>query len=135
MRTLFERELHLSPEQKIKAHIAFALSKVDALQPILEAGSPLRRPSQHPGVLDLTDVQAVNTDIRDYLATWIHDSFVIGIKHNFASYNFFGISSFGEQPDKDKKLRMISPLRVEDPFLWILYKIGFIECSSGKRGR
>lgn len=135
LRTLFERELSLTPEQKVKVHIAFALSKVDALKPILEPGSSLKRPSQHLGSLDLDDVQTVNAEIDSYLTTWIHDAFMNGIRHNFASYKFFGVSSFGDQPDAQQRLRMISPLRVEDPFLWILYKLRFIDGSDGKRGR
>lgn len=138
LRTLFERELHLTPRQKVPVHIAFALSKVDALKPIIEAGSPLRRPSQHLGALNLTDVQSVDTDISNYLATWIHPAFMNRIRHDFASYSFFGVSALGEQPverNGEKRLRMITPLRVEDPFLWILHKIGFIEGNNGKRGR
>lgn len=137
LRMLFEQELRLAPQQKVKVHIAFALSKVDALMPLLDSGSALKRPSRHPGWLDLRDVAWVNTEIENYLVSWIHDAFMNGIRHNFASYTFFGVSAFGDQPDASNlRLRgTISPLRVEDPFLWILYKLGFIQSNNGRRGR
>lgn len=131
LRDLFERQQHLHPTQKVKVPVAFTLSKVDTLLPILDPGATLQRPSNHPAWLDLYDVQSVHTDISHYLTEWINPSFLIGVDNGFAIYNFFGVSSLGEQPDANDRLTTVSPLRVEDPFLWLLYKLGLIK---GKKG-
>jgi hypothetical protein len=132
LRDLFEHEYKLHATQKVKTLIAFTLSKVDTLVPLLEPGSELQRPSQHFGYLDLDDVQSVSTEIANYLASWINPTFCEIINDNFADYSFFGVSSLGAQPDVNNRLSTISPLRVEDPFLWILHKMDLIK---GKKRR
>src|SRR5205085_11824558 len=118
---------HLRPRQKVKVPIAFTLSKVDTLIPILDPGSALQRPGDHPGHLDLEEVQSVSTEIANYLAEWINPAFLASIRNGFACYNYFGVSSLGEQPDANNRLSTVSPLRVEDPFLWLLYKLDLIK--------
>ena len=132
LRDLFERENKLRATQKVKIPLAFTLSKIDTLRPLLEPGSPLLLPGDHRGgYLDLDDVQSVSTEIANYMADWINPSFCNIINTGFASYNYFGVSSLGEQPDNDH-LSRVSPLRVEDPFLWLLYKLDLIK---GKKRR
>lgn len=132
LRDLFEQQQHLRPEQKITVPVAFTLSKVDTLTPLLDPQSDLLSPGNHTGRLDLDDIQSVSTEIANYLKEWINLSFLTGIRNGFASYSFFGVSSLGEQPDTNGHLSTVSPFRVEDPLLWSLYKLGLI---SGKRGR
>lgn len=132
LRELFERRLNIPPSKKIKTPIAFTLSKVDTLRSIVAPDSALLRHSEHFGELDLDDVQSVSTEIGSYLKTWINLNFYEEIHLKFAHYRYFGISSLGEQPDAQNRLSSINPLRVEDPFLWILYQLGLIK---GKKGR
>ena len=127
LRDLFERQQRLHPTQKVKVPIAFTLSKVDALRPILDPGSALQRASSHQGALDLYEVQSVNTEISHYLSEWINPAFMIGVENGFATYNFFGVSSLGDQPDANGHLTTVSPMRVEEPLLWLLYKLGLIK--------
>ena len=131
LRRLFERQQGLPPTQKVKVPVAFTLSKIDTLLPILDASSALQRPANHPGWLDLDDVRSVNTEISSFLSEWINPSFMIGVRNGFACYNFFGISSLGEQPDASNRLSVVSPLRVEDPFLWLLHRLGLIKGRKG----
>ena len=131
LRDLFEREQELKATQKVKIPIAFTLSKVDTLFPLVDAGAALRRPSEHFGRLDLDDMQSINTEIANYMSEWIGPNFGSIVSTGFSNYNFFGVSSLGEQPDANNRLSTVSPLRVEDPFLWILYKLNLL---SGKKG-
>jgi GTPase SAR1 family protein len=127
LQDLFEREQALRATQKVKTPIAFTLSKIDMLFPLLEPGSEFHHAGAHYGYLDLDDVQSVHTEIANYLSLWINTNFR-GIIHNgFACYNYFGVSSLGEQPDTNNQVSAVSPLRVEDPFLWILYRLGFVK--------
>ena len=132
LRDLFEREYHLRATQKVKTPLAFTLSKVDTLAPLLEPGSELLHPGNHFSQLDLDDVQSVSTEIGNYLSEWINPNFCSVIDKNFAYYRYFGVSSLGEQPDAHNRLSTVSPLRVEDPFLWMLYKLNLIK---GKKRR
>lgn len=132
LRDLFERQYNLPATKKITVPVAFTLSKADTLLSIIEPGSALQRPSEHFGILDLADVQSMSTEIANYLRTWINPNFCNMIDHNFARYRYFGVSSLGGQPDANNRLVKVDPLRVEDPFLWILYELDLIK---GKKGR
>jgi len=132
LRDLFEREYNLRAVEKIKVPIAFTLSKIDTLVPILEPGSELQRPAEHFGHLDLDDVQSVSTEVENYMAEWISPNFCNLVSTGFARYHYFGVSSLGEQPDASNHLSAVNPLRVEDPFLWLLHELDFIK---GKKRR
>jgi hypothetical protein len=127
LRKLFETQQNLRATQPAKVPIAFTLSKVDTLFPLLDRGSALRRPCEHPGFLDLDDIQGVSTEIDNYLRTWINVNFSNFVNNSFATHEYFGVSSLGREPDAQKRLSTVSPFRVEDPFLWILYKLGLIK--------
>ena len=131
LRRLFQEEHGLRPDQRVNIPIAFTLSKIDMLTPILDPGSALLRPGNHPGYLDFSDVQSINTEVSSYLAEWINPGFIRSVSNGFSNYSFFGVSALGEQPDSNKKLSTVSPLRVEDPFLWLLNKLDLVK---GRRG-
>jgi hypothetical protein len=112
--------------------VAFAFSKADTLKTILPPDSALLRSAEHFGKLDLQDIQSVSTEIGNYMQTWISPGFCQDIALKFASYCYFGVSSLGRQPDPSNHLADVSPRRVEDPFLWLLYQLNLIQ---GKKGR
>jgi hypothetical protein len=127
LRDLFEKEQKLRPTQPVKVPIAFTLSKVDTLFSLLEPDSEFHHPGRHCGYLDLDDVHSVHTEVTHYLKSWINPNFTSTIHNSFAHYNYFGVSSLGKQPDANNSLASVSPLRVEDPFLWILYQLGLVK--------
>jgi Double-GTPase 2 len=126
LRELFERRENLPANKKVPVPIAFTLSKVDTLLSIVEPGSALQRPSEHFGLVDLTDVQSVSTEISNYLREWIDPNFCNTIENQYANYRYFGVSSLGGQP-VNAQLDTVNPLRVEDPFLWILYQLKLVK--------
>lgn len=132
LRELMERRLNIAPTKKVKTPVAFALSKIDTLRPIVAPDSALLRQSEHFGALDLDDIQSVSTEVGSYLQTWINPNFTNIINLNFNRYCYFGVSSLGSQPDAQNHLAVVNPKRVEDPFLWILYQLSLIK---GKKGR
>jgi Double-GTPase 2 len=129
---LIRSHSHLAPTRKIKTPIAFTLSKIDALRSILPPDSALLRNSEHFGYLDIDDVKNVHTEIANDLRSWISYNFCQQIDHDFETYRYFGVSSLGSPPDKDGHLISINPIRVEDPFLWILQQFDLIK---GRKGR
>lgn len=127
LRDLFERQFNLSATTQIKTPVAFVLSKVDTLLPIIDAGSALKRTGEHFGYFNLTDSQSVHTEIWSYLRSWMGGRFSNRVETNFANFHYAGVSSLGRTPNKHGKLETVSPIRVEDPFLWILYQLSLIK--------
>lgn len=132
LRELMERSLNIAPTKKVKTPIAFTLSKIDALRPIMAPDSALLRQSEHFGTVDLDEIQSVSTEVDSYLQAWINPNFATTINLNFNRYSYFGVSSLGSQPDAHNHLTAVNPRRVEDPFLWILYQLSLMK---GKKGR
>lgn len=126
LRELFERQLGLSATTKIKIPVAFVLSKIDTLLPILDPGSALLTTGEHFGGFDVTDSQSVHTEIWNYLNAWMGSGFTNRVETGFEKHHYFGVSSLGRSPDKTGKVETVSSIRVEDPFLWILYQLGLI---------
>ncbi len=73
----------------------------------------------------------MSTEIGNYVQAWINTGFYNEIDYKFANYRFFGVSSLGNQPDSSGQVK-VEPLRVEDPFLWILHQFKMVK---GKKGR
>ena len=129
---LFERRhgLHLLSRlgvgNKINVPIAIAVSKIDALSTIIDPSSPLNMTGEHHNALNLTDAQSVSTEVSRYLRQWIGANFCNNIESSFSHFQYFGVSALGHQPDAAHPV-VTSPLRVEDPFLWLLYKTNLIK--------
>jgi hypothetical protein len=132
LRELFERQLNLSPTKPVQTPIAFALSKIDALFPLIDAGSILRRPGEHFGYVNLPEVRSIHTEIWSYLQTWMGSGFASRVEHGFQKYHFFGVSALGHQPGIDGNVGSVSSLRVEDPLLWILHELGVVPARNPK---
>jgi hypothetical protein len=52
------------------------------------------------------------------------------VRSGFSQYKFFGVSSLGRQPDGRGQLESVSPIRVEDPFLWLMHLLGQVKASK-----
>ena len=125
------RMIKLFEEDKVRPGgipipLAVVLSKVDVLEFIVDPGSALRRPSMHSGTLNLAEVQSTSTEVASYLRSWLTHSFCDTIETRFPDHMYFGVSSLGRQRSIRDQLEMVEPLRVEEPFLWLLYKLGFV---------
>ncbi|MBA3532715.1 MAG: hypothetical protein H0T73_12390 [Ardenticatenales bacterium] len=131
LRELYERQFRLRPTDPVKTPVGFVLSKVDALLPIIDSGSALRRTGEHFGSFNRADAQSVHTEIWNYLQSWEGGRLTNFIKANFSRYHYFGISSLGRPPSGIDKLETVSPIRVEDPFLWILHQLNLVKGMKG----
>jgi len=130
LRELFERS-DLEPNKKIKKPVAFVFSKIDALinYQIIDPTSTLRQIGNHFGSYNLTDAQSLHTEVWNYLQTWMASGFTEFVEAYFENFQYFGVSSLGEPPDNNK-LDSVSPHRVEDPFLWLLFQYDLIEAKK-----
>jgi hypothetical protein len=123
---LHEQKLKIKAGKKIEKPIAFTLSKSDALFPFIEADSVLHHSGEHFGYLNLPDVESVHTEICTYLEEWMGSAFDNKVKTYFNCYRYFAMSPLGKNPINGK-IEGLSPLRIEDPLLWLFSQFQFIQ--------
>jgi GTPase SAR1 family protein len=124
---LIRQMRQMNATQKIKTPVALAFSKIDVVRRLFEPGSPVHQASLHNGHFDVVDGEQMSDNMRAYLSQWIGAGFDLFMQHNFENYSYFGVSSLGSQPDTEGHLASgVAPFRVEDPLLWILFKLGIV---------
>lgn len=125
--TLIRQMRQMQMSERIKTPVALAFSKIDAIRPLFEPGSPVHEASRHDGLFDVTDARRVNDNMRAYLSQWVGPGLDMFLQHNFENYSYFGLSALGSMPDVQGRLPSgVTPFRVEDPLLWILYQLGIV---------
>jgi hypothetical protein len=111
----------LALNDKINIPLAVAFSKCDAIESLISAGNVALRPSWSGGVFDLTDFSAVNREMERLIDHWA-PGLVGKIKKNFKYYGFFAVSALGCAPNSAGQVPDLRPIRVLDPYLWLLAK-------------
>jgi GTPase SAR1 family protein len=115
---------------KLNKPVAFTLSKSDALFPIIDPGSALHNSGEHFGYLNMNDTQSIHTEIGSYLQEWMGYEFDNIVRTYFDSYRYFAVSPLGKAPTKDGRIEGLSPLRIEDPLLWLFAQLNIIEAKK-----
>lgn len=122
-------------DKTIPIPLAIAFSKIDMLKTtdpnytgrlLFDQESVIYQDSRYHGYLDKKELETINT----LLHSWLTEANQIGILNqcgDFSKHKFFGFSALGAPPQNNASLSCPPrPLRVEDPFLWILAENGFI---------
>jgi len=117
-------------DEKLKIPVAVTFSKLDEIYSILPPDSPARRATLHPGYFDLNDFAQMNETMRRHVRDWVGPGLEQSLDHRFSDHGYFGVSALGGTPHNGKLPDGVAPRRVEDPFLWLLYKLNVIK---GKR--
>ena len=116
----------ITEEQKKQIPLAVAFSKIDQYQ-YQESfkNSPLFQETRSRSALNLAEVDEIDKAVRDMISAQEY-SFQQNTKM-FAESKFFGISALGCTPNNKNELpHSPKPIRVEDPFLWLLWKYGMV---------
>ena len=126
-----KQSCNISPGERIESRAAVVLTKLDALRDTPNGFAPdstINRESPHlksKGFVE-ADSQMVDLEIRDWLIRQGEIAFLNTIDANFKNVRVFGVSSFGNPPDTNKRLARIRPHRVLDPIMWMLANEGII---------
>lgn len=126
--------------KNIQIPLAVAISKIDALRTstVLNPGEEyygtllfddnniLFRDSEHKGYCDTNEIDTIHALLHNW-TEGIGESSLLHSCHSYKDYRFFGFSALGAPPKGDQLSRTPTPIRVEDAFLWILAKNGFIK--------
>lgn len=114
----------LRPGRKLDVPVAFVLTKSDILRDILPDGSRLLRDPTHDRGVNLRECECANAEVIEILRMTDCHRLLALADNSFKSYCFFGLSSLGETPPEQLRLADLRPIRVADPLLWILWKLG-----------
>ena len=111
---------------------AVVLTKTDLLEALQEKGEYIAENSRfftnytHRTYFNYTEFCEINHE-TETLISEIDPNFRNALKRRFADLGFFAVSALGTKPD-DGRVASFAPVRVDEPFLWILFRLGYIEC-------
>ena len=116
---------NIKPGKRINARAAVVITKLDALREIsggFGSSSTILKESPHAKMHGFvkSDSEMIDLEIRDWLSRQGETAFLDAIDANFKNVRVFGVSSFGNPPDKHKNLAKVRPHRVLDPVMWLL---------------
>jgi len=124
---LIEKGLALKATDKIDIPLAVSFTKMDAVEELIEGDFQLKHKSNHHKGLNLDDIEAVNSEMKALLSEWGENPLIQLAITRYKNNKFFGLSALGTNPHRTQKVDKIIPNRVEDPFLWLLYKSGILK--------
>jgi len=127
---LVQKGLRLKPTDKINIPLAISFTKMDAIEELLEVDYQVKHKSNHYKGLNLGDIDAVNTEMKALLSEWDENALIQLATTRYKASKFFGLSALGSNPHKTQKVDKIIPNRIEDPFLWLLYKSGILKTKD-----
>ncbi|MDO5291379.1 MAG: hypothetical protein Q4F05_01390 [bacterium] len=122
MEKLLRSKLGIPEQEKIKVPIAVVVTKLDAIWNLLPAASLLRKESMHlkEGGFVRQEGAEIQEEVLALLYEWGEIEFLSHLYADFTNVKLFAVSSFGNNPDQYGRLQHPKPVRVEDPFLWLL---------------
>lgn len=129
---LIRKAKGMKPKAKINIPLAVAFTKIDAIMPILPPGSIIRNQGAHYnlGLFDVMDCNNVSDEMEALINQWAGHDFLAQVASDFETYSYFGLTALGCNPQETKVIEKVIPLRVEDPFLWLLWKYKLIKGTS-----
>ena len=130
--TLLARTIHLirngagqaDIRTKISIPIAVCLTKMDIVRPWLDASSFLSCQSRHlrQPAFDPIDFESCSMEVMSLIESWSGKELINQVTSQFSEYGFFAFSALGGDPTDAGQVSHVSPHRIMDPLLWILWK-------------
>lgn len=115
-------------KDKIRIPLAVALTKCDVLMKapendeernvLFELNSSIYI-DREKGRYDQTNFEQISAEVEEYMRRALSDDFTQTVKE-FEKYSYFAVSALGSNPVGSVLNRGVSPMRVEDPFIWLL---------------
>ena len=120
-------------DSKTTIPTAVILTKSDLLHALKDrdgdyigTNSNVFRPFTHRGYLDLDEYENINGEMKRFL-TKVDNPLVNALDVYFKEIAYFAVSALGSNPVNQQVNGIISSVRVDEPFIWLLYKLGYIE--------
>jgi hypothetical protein len=118
----------------IRKPVAVVLTKLDAVEHTLLAGSPLTMRPALRTRFDIRDGDEVHAQVQNLIDKWDGPQFGLNLQAHFTRYRYFGISSLGSPPKDPATIRVVVPYRIHDLALWLLAEFGAAGRAKNTRG-
>ncbi|MCU6796281.1 MULTISPECIES: hypothetical protein [Paenibacillus] len=130
--SLFENFIAHQHNSKTDIPTAIVLTKSDMLTHLMEEDSEYIRPNSnvfrnvvHKGFLNKTEFENINGEISRFIEK-VDRPFKDAIDVYFKNTAFFAVSALGANPVKSQITGVINPIRVDEPFIWLLYQLDYV---------
>ncbi|MEK4438503.1 MULTISPECIES: TRAFAC clade GTPase domain-containing protein [Paenibacillus] len=131
--TLFGDFIAYQDKAKTNIPTAVVLTKSDMLHSLkdeegdyIKSNSNVFRNMVHRDWFNLTEFENIDGEIRRFIEK-VDRPFKGTMDVYFKDTAYFAVSALGSNPVDMKLQGVVSPIRVDEPFLWLLYKLKYIE--------
>lgn len=135
--TLAENFIGRQESGKTNIPTAVVVTKSDMLSFLSEEEGEYVKPNSnifrnyaHKGMFNLEEFENINGEVQRFVEK-VDLAFKDAVEVHFNDVAYFAVSALGQNPVEGKLERVIEPTRVDEPFLWLLYKLGYIDGSRG----
>ena len=115
---------------------AIVVTKSDMLDVLAEEDGEYVKPNSnlfqnyvHKGQFNLSEYENINGEVKRFIEK-VDMAFLDAVEVHFKNVSYFAVSSLGQNPVGGRLEGVIQPMRVDEPFLWLLYKLGYIAGSE-----
>ncbi|WP_027623031.1 GTPase domain-containing protein [Clostridium lundense] len=130
---LFENFISKQSKEKTNIPTAIVVTKSDMLinlsdEEYISENSNIFRNYEHKEFFNLNEYENIDGEIRKFLSK-ADSSFKGTMDTYFGVTGYFAVSSLGCNPENLKidSSTSINPLRVDEPFLWLLYQMNYLD--------
>jgi hypothetical protein len=119
----------MNVNKKIGIPLAVVVTKCDVLikEPTndmeegvyLGSDSAINNPRKY-GVFDDENSLQISAEMEAFLDRVSEGQFPMAVKNDYKDYRYFAVSALGSEPDASGNISGVSPIRVEDPMLWLM---------------
>ena len=101
----------------------------DGRRPLIHPESTIFRNFEHSRYLDLNQIDNINNDVKSLLAATGAQNLLNMVAGHFVNFSCFAVSSLGYPTENGRVVSGIQPFRVDEPFLWLLWQMGYIDAT------
>ncbi|SFL67318.1 hypothetical protein SAMN03159341_108162 [Paenibacillus sp. 1_12] len=130
--SLFENFIAHQHNSKTDIPTAIVLTKSDMLTHLMEEDSEYIKPNSnvfrnvvHKGFLNRTEFENINGEISRFIEK-VDRPFKDAVDVYFKNTAYFAVSALGANPVKSQLAGVINPIRVDEPFIWLLYQLDYV---------
>lgn len=112
---------------------AVVVTKSDMLEKLADEDEAYLKPNSnvfqnyiHKGYFNLNEYENINGEVKRFIEQ-VDLAFLDAVEVHFSNVGYFAVSSLGQNPVDGRLEGVIQPMRVDEPFLWLIYKLGYIE--------
>lgn len=131
--SLFEHFISHETNSKTDIPTAIILTKSDMLQYLKDEDGEYISPNSnvfhnfvHKKYLNTTEFENMNGEVRRFIEK-VDRPFKDAIDVHFTNTAYFAVSALGSNPINRKISGVVNPIRVDEPFLWLLHRLDYIE--------